>query len=209
MGHISRERGRVKPQLSENLPKINKLLINRLTPSTWYSDRRQSFASCQGKQPSILQKLLPAAFADQMFYMGGLIGEGLTEYRIGQAAGAKGLPEGLARVFGHHILAVIPWHQYHDMAGALPAFVTATDFSWWVLIVLTTHKGAREEREVSIIFLSTWISISPCQRSEQPHILRCCRLAQQVQADARFCGLLVSGDDMAGGASSGCPASSG
>ncbi len=104
--------------------------------------------------------------------MGGLIGEGLAEYRIGQAAGAKGLPEGFARVFGHHILTVIPWHQHHDMAGALPACVTAMDFSWRVLIVLTTHKGAREEREAPIIFLSTWLSISPCQRSEQPHVLR-------------------------------------
>jgi len=27
--HISREQGRVKPRLSENLPKINKLLIKR------------------------------------------------------------------------------------------------------------------------------------------------------------------------------------
>ena len=61
--------------------------------------------------------------------MGGLIGEGLAEYRIGQAAGAKGLPEGLARVFGHHILAVIPWHQHHDMAGALAAAVATMDFA--------------------------------------------------------------------------------
>ena len=104
---------------------------------------------------SILEKLLPAAFADQMFYMGGLIGEGLAEYRIGQAAGAKGLPEGFARLFGHHILAVIPWHQYHDMAGALPACVTAMDFSWWVLVVRVAHKWAREERQAPIIFIST------------------------------------------------------
>ncbi|AMQ42252.1 hypothetical protein AMS64_07635 [Aeromonas veronii] len=33
--------------------------------------------------------------------------------------------------------------------------------------------------------------------------MRCCGLAQPAQADARFCDLLVSGDDMAGGASSG------
>lgn len=77
--------------------------------------------------------------------MGGLIGEGLAEDRIGQAAGAKGLPEGFARVFGHHILAVIPWHQYHDMAGALATFVTAMDFTRRVLVVRVAHKGAREE----------------------------------------------------------------
>jgi len=81
------------------------------------------------------------------YYMGGLIGEGLAEYRIGQAAGAKGLPEGFARLFGHHILAVIPWHQHHDMAGALPACVTAMDFSWRILVVRVAHKGAREENE--------------------------------------------------------------
>ena len=77
--------------------------------------------------------------------MGGLIGEGLAEYRIGQAAGAKGLPEGLARVFGHHILAVIPWHQYHDMAGAFPAFVTAMELALWfgllLLFRLCGHDG--------------------------------------------------------------------
>lgn len=110
---------------------------------------------------SILQKLLPAAFADKMFYMGGLIGEGLTEDRIGQAAGAKGLPEGFARILGHDVLAVIPWHQYHDMAGALATFVTAMDFTRRVLVVRVAHKGAREEREAPIIFFSTWLSIFP------------------------------------------------
>jgi hypothetical protein len=92
---------------------------------------------------SILQKLLAAAFADKMFYMGGLIGESLAEYRVGQEAGAKGLPEGFARILGHDVLAVIPWHQHHDMAGALPAFVTAMDFTWRVLVVLAGHDDAR------------------------------------------------------------------
>jgi hypothetical protein len=78
--------------------------------------------------------------------MGGLIGEGLAEDRIGQAAGAKGLPKGFARIFGHHVLTVIAGDQHHDMAGALPAFVTAMDFSWRVLVVRAAHKGASEER---------------------------------------------------------------
>lgn len=77
--------------------------------------------------------------------MGGLIGEGLAEYRVGQAAGTKGLPEGFARILGHDVLTVIPWHQYHDMAGALPAFVTAMDFTRRILVVRVAHKGAREE----------------------------------------------------------------
>lgn len=68
--------------------------------------------------------------------MGGLIGEGLAEYRVGQAAGAKGLPEGFARILGHDVLTVIPWHQHYDMAGALPAFVTAMDFAWWLALGL-------------------------------------------------------------------------
>lgn len=111
---------------------------------------------------SILQKLLAAAFADQMFYMGGLIGEGLAEYRIGQAAGAKGLPEGFARILGHDVLAVIAGDQHHDMAGTFPAFVTAMDFSWRILVVRVAHKWDREVRQAPIIFLSTWLSISPC-----------------------------------------------
>ena len=136
-----------------------------------------------------------------MFYMGGLIGEGLAEYRIGQAAGAKGLPEGFARILGHDVLAVIAGDQHHEMAGTLAAFVTAVDFSWRILVVRVAHKWAREVRQAPIIFLSTWLSIFPCRRSELPHVLRCCGLAQPAQADARFCGLLMSGDDMADGAS--------
>ena len=77
--------------------------------------------------------------------MGGLIGEGLAEYRIGQAAGAKGLPEGFARILGHDVLAVIAGDQHHEMAGTLAAFVTAVDFSWRILVVRVAHKGAREE----------------------------------------------------------------
>lgn len=140
---------------------------------------------------SILQKLLAAALADQVLYMGGLISEGLAEYRVGQAAGAKGLPEGFARVLGHDVLAVIAGDQHHDMAGALPAFVTAMDFTRWLLVVRVAHKGAREVRQAPIIFLFTWLSISPCRRSEQPHVLRCCRPAQPAQADSRFCRLGV------------------
>ncbi|MNI80572.1 hypothetical protein D3C73_1371090 [compost metagenome] len=61
--------------------------------------------------------------------MGGLIGEGLAEYRVGQAAGTKGLPEGFARFLGHDVLSVIAWHQHHDMAGALAAAVATMDFA--------------------------------------------------------------------------------
>ena len=138
-----------------------------------------------------------------MFYMGGLVGQCFTKRPVGDAAGSKGLPEGSARILGHDVLAVIAGDQHHDMAGTLPAFVTAMDFSWRILVVRVAHKGAREERLAPIIFLSTWLSISPCQPSEQAHVLRCCGLVQPAQADARFCGLLVSGDDMAGGANSG------
>lgn len=169
---------------------------------------------------SILQKLLPAAFANKMFYMGGLIGEGLAEDRIGQAAGAKGLPEGFARVFGHHILAVIPWHQYHDMAGALATFVTAMDFTRRVLVVRVAHKGAREESGrpsyssplgsqsllAGAVSRLTFCAPSLLLDLDSPLPARRNRVAQ---ADSRFCGLLVSGDDMAGGVSSGCPANSG
>ena len=108
------------------------------------ADRASSHAGYN--RHSILQKLLPAALADKMFYMGGLIGEGLAEYRIGQAAGAKSLPEGFARILGHDVLAVIAGDQHHDMAGALPAFVTAMDFTRRVLVVRVAHKGTREEK---------------------------------------------------------------
>lgn len=37
------------------------------------------------------------------------------------------------------------WHQHHYMAGALPALVIAMDVTRRVLVVLTAHKGAREE----------------------------------------------------------------
>ena len=92
--------------------------------------------------------------------MGGLVGQCFTKRPVGDAAGSKGLPEGFARVFGHHILAVIPWYQHHDMAGTLAAFVTAVDFCWRILVVRVAHKKAREEREAPIIFLSTWLSTS-------------------------------------------------
>ncbi len=85
------------------------------------------------------------AFANQMFYMGGLVGQCFTKRPVGDAAGSKGLPEGFARLFGHHILAVIPWHQHHDMAGTFPAFVTAMDFTRRILVVRVAHKEAREE----------------------------------------------------------------
>jgi hypothetical protein len=116
-----------------------------------------------------------------MPHMSGLIGEGLAEYRIGQTAGAKGLPEGFTRFFGHYILAVVARHQHHDMAGTLSAFVTAMDFTWRVLVVRVAHTGAREEREALIIFLSTWLSISPCQRSEQAHICAAAGLLSQLR----------------------------
>lgn len=95
-----------------------------------------------------------------MFYMGGLVGKCFTKRPVGDAAGSKGLPEGFARILGHDVLAVIPWHQYHDMAGTLAAFVTAMDLSWRILVVRVAHKEAREEREAPIIYLSTWLSIS-------------------------------------------------
>lgn len=136
--------------------------------------------------------------------MGGLVGQCFTKRPVGDAAGSKGLPEGFARILGHDVLAVIAGDQHHDMAGSFPAFVTTMDFTRWVLVVRVAHTWAREERQAPIIFLFTWLSISPYQCSEQPHILRCCRLALPVQADSCFCGLLVSDDDMAGGASLGC-----
>ena len=77
--------------------------------------------------------------------MGGLVGKCFTKRPVGDAAGSKGLPEGFARILGHDVLAVIPWHQYHDMAGTLAAFVTAMDFSWRILVVRVAHKEAREE----------------------------------------------------------------
>ena len=107
-----------------------------------------------------------------MFYMGGLVGQCFTKRPVGDAAGSKGLPEGFARILGHDVLAVSAGDQYHEMSGTLATFVTAMDFTRRILVVRVAHKWARDEREVPIIFLSTWLSISPCQRSEQAHILR-------------------------------------
>ena len=75
-----------------------------------------------GNRYSILKKLLPAALADQMPHMGGLIGEGLAEYRVGQEAGAKGLPEGFARLLGHDVLAVVAGDQHYQVVGFDAAF---------------------------------------------------------------------------------------
>ena len=61
--------------------------------------------------------------------MGGLIGQSRAECPVGEGAGAKGLPEGLARVFGHDVLTVIARDQHHYMAGALPALVAAVDLA--------------------------------------------------------------------------------
>jgi len=52
-----------------------------------------------------------------MPYMGGLIGQGLAEYRVGQEAGAKGLPESFARLLGYDVLAMVAGDQYHKMVG--------------------------------------------------------------------------------------------
>lgn len=110
----------------------------------------------------------------------GLVGQCFTKRPVGDAAGSKGLPEGFARILGHDVLAVIAGDQHHDMVGTLPAFVTAMDFTRRILVVRVAHKEAREERETPIIYLSTWLSISPCRRSEQPHVLACCWLAEGV-----------------------------
>lgn len=64
-----------------------------------------------------------------MPYMGGLIGEGLAEYRVGQEAGAKGLPEGFARLLGHDVLAMVAGNQYHKMVGFDAAFSANMQFS--------------------------------------------------------------------------------
>ena len=77
--------------------------------------------------------------------MGGLVGQCFTKRPVGDAAGSKGLPEGFARILGHDVLAVIAGDQHHDMAGSFPAFVTAMDFTWRVLVVRVAHKWAREE----------------------------------------------------------------
>lgn len=102
--------------------------------------------------------------------MGGLVGQCFTKRPVGDAAGSKGLPEGFARILGHDVLAVIAGDQYHEMAGTLATFVTAMDFTRRILVVRVAHKWAREERRAPIIFLFTWLSISPYQRSEQAHI---------------------------------------
>jgi hypothetical protein len=97
------------------------------------------------RRSSILEKLFTAALADQVLYIGGLVSQRFAKCPVGEDAGAKGLPEGLARLFGHDVLAVIAGYQHHYMAGALPAFVTAMDFTRRVLVVQVAHKGAREE----------------------------------------------------------------
>ena len=82
-----------------------------------------------GNRYSILEKFLAAALADKVAHMGGLIGQSRAECPVGEGAGAKGLPEGLARVFGHDVLAVVARDQHHDMAGALAAAVATMDFA--------------------------------------------------------------------------------
>lgn len=77
--------------------------------------------------------------------MGGLVSQRFAKRPVGDAAGSKGLPEGFARILGHDVLSVIAGDQHHDMAGTLPAFVTAMDFTRWILVVRVAHKGAREE----------------------------------------------------------------
>lgn len=74
--------------------------------------------------------------------MGGLVSQRFTKRPVGDAAGSKGLPEGFARILGHDVLSVIAGDQYHYMTGALPAFVTAMDFTWRVLVVLAGHDDA-------------------------------------------------------------------
>jgi len=117
---------------------------------------------------SILEKFLAAAFADQMPHMGSLIGEGRAECPVGEGAGAKGLPEGLARVFGHDVLTVVAGDQYHYMAGALPALVAAMYFALlllftlFLLFTLGCHNVLAPVLDGAlIIFLSTWLSYSP------------------------------------------------
>lgn len=68
--------------------------------------------------------------------MGGLVSQRFAKRPVGDAAGSKGLPEGFAGVLGHDVLSVIAGDQHHDMAGALPAFVTAMDFAWWLALGL-------------------------------------------------------------------------
>lgn len=64
-----------------------------------------------------------------MPYMGGLIGQGLAEYRVGQEAGAKGLPEGFARLLGHDVLAVVAGNQHYQVVGFDAAFSANMQFS--------------------------------------------------------------------------------
>ncbi|MNH24419.1 hypothetical protein D3C79_843480 [compost metagenome] len=100
--------------------------------------------------------------------MGGLIGQGRAECPVGEGAGAKGLPEGLARVFGHDVLTVVAGDQHHYMAGALPALVAAMDFALlllftlFLLFTLGCHNALAPVLDgAPIIFLSTWLSYSP------------------------------------------------
>lgn len=118
-----------------------------------------------GNRYSILEKLLAAALADQMLYMGGLIGQSRAECPVGEGAGAKGLPEGLARVFGHDVLTVIARDQHHYMAGALAALVAAVDlalrllFTLFLLFTLGCHDALAPALDgAPIIFLSAWLS---------------------------------------------------
>ena len=97
--------------------------------------------------------------------MGGLIGQSRAECPVGEGAGAKGLPEGLARVFGHDVLTVIARDQHHYMAGTLPALVAAVDlalrllFVLFLLFTLGCHDALAPVLDGAlIIFLSAWLS---------------------------------------------------
>ena len=97
--------------------------------------------------------------------MGGLVGQGRAKCPVGDRAGAKGVPEGLARLLGHHILAVVAGHQHHYMAGALAALVAAVDlalrllFALFLLFTLGCHDALAPALDgAPIIFLSAWLS---------------------------------------------------
>ena len=113
----------------------------------WSPDPRQTRGSIipvMGSiNDSILEKLLAAMLADQMPHMGGLIGQGLAKCPVGDSAGAKGLPEGLARFLGYDVLAVVAGDQYHQMVGFDPALVAEVDLTLFARLALGCHGRIR------------------------------------------------------------------
>ena len=163
--HLNQGGGGAKQGVDKNRRQINKLplgwwracvvALGPVVTGCWPSN---SVTRCLGTG-LILEKLLAATLADKMPHMGSLIGQGLAKCPVGDSTGAKGLPEGLARLLGHDVLAVVAGDQHHQMVGFDPAPVAEMDLTLFARLALGCHGGIRSHVDGEpIIIFSTWLS---------------------------------------------------